>query len=89
MRLVKKSGIVPSRLLYLRLTKVKSFTFESNDGIWPMKLLFQSKSLVTFIRFPSHMGNAPAKLQSYKIQKISEDRLHICCYLKVMIESYR
>lgn len=61
-RLVKKSGILPPKLLYLRPTKVRYLMFESDDGSWPVKLLVPSKILVCLVRFPSHIGNVLVKL---------------------------
>ena len=68
-KLVKKLGILPSKLLLLRSMDLSSFRNESDDGIWPMKLLDLRKISVTFVRFPSDAGINPAKLQFYEIKK--------------------
>lgn len=67
-RLVKKLGISPSKLLLLRSMELRSFRNESEGGIWPMKLLYLRKILATFVRFPSDAGINPAKLQFYEIK---------------------
>lgn len=47
---------------------MRSFRFESDDGIWPVKLLVTKKISVTLVRFPSHIGNAPVKLKFYEFK---------------------
>ena len=47
---------------------MRLFRFENDDGIWLVKLLFPKKMLVTLVRFPSHICNAPVKLQFYEFK---------------------
>ena len=51
---------------------MRYFRFESDDGIWPVKLLSQSIISVTFVRFPNDTGIDPVKLKlvGYKISKL-------------------
>ena len=51
---------------------MRSFRFDSDDGMWPVKLLYWSIILVTFVRFPRDTGIDPVKLKlvGYKISKL-------------------
>ena len=51
---------------------MRSFRFDSDDGMWPVKLLYWSVILVTFVRFPRDTGIDPVKLKlvGYKISKL-------------------
>ena len=51
---------------------MRYFKFESDDGIWPVKLLSWSIILVTFVRFPNDTGIDPVKLKlvGYTISKL-------------------
>ena len=85
-KLIKKLGILPSKLLLLRTMELRSLRNESDDGIWPMKLLDLRKILETFMRFPSDVGINPTKLKFYEIKRFPRNLRY---QLKMMMGFYQ